>query len=297
MLEPPSAPLVKLLRELRLCTPGDLRRCRSLVRRLAVDLPAFDSVWIDGLVQLHKLTPFQAQLLESHQPEQIQVGPCVLVDRLSLSVSRSTYLARGIDNREQRALKRVDVDLEHMDECWQRGQQLISKSADFSHPLVVFPKNMERIGRQLVFVSRWIPGRTLTELLVRRGRYPSRIVWQIARQLIEALAELHASGLIHGDIRPSKVRLTADGLAILVDAGIQGVLEPELTPHSQLAPECYDCVAPELIGMGTTYSVSSDLYGLGCLLWQLLAGRPPFPGGDPLAKLASHQTKRIRLAP
>lgn len=294
MLEPPSASLVKLLRELRLCTPADLRRCRSRVRRLAVDLPAFDSVWIDGLVQLRKVSPFQAQLLESSQPEQIRVGPCVLVDRLSLGSSRATYLARGIATGELRSLKLVDLDSEHLADSWARSQKLIAKSADFAHPLIVLPEALEKMGNRIVYVSRWVPGRTLTELLVRRGRYPAKIVWEIGRQLAEALSRLHSAGLVHGDIRPSKVRITAEGHAVLVDTGIQGVLEPELTPHSQLAPECYDCVAPELIGSGTTYSVASDLYSLGCLMWQLLAGRPPFPGGDPLAKLAAHQTKRIR---
>ncbi|MES2790014.1 MAG: serine/threonine-protein kinase [Planctomycetota bacterium] len=294
MLEPPSAPLLKLLRELRLCTPADLRRCRARVRRMATDLPAFDSVWIDALVQLRRLTPFQAQILESPHPERLRVGPCVLVERLAVGFSGATYLARAIGTRQARILKLVTVEEDLVPEIMNRSQKLMTTGRKLAHPSIVIPQACERIEQQLVFVSRHIPGRTLTELLIRRGRYPARVVWQIGRQLADGLARLHAIGLAHGEIRPSQVRLLSEGTAVLIDTGIQGVLEPELTPHSQLVPECYDCIAPELIGTGITCNPASDLYALGCLLWQLLAGRPPFPGGDPLVKLASHQTRRIR---
>lgn len=294
MLEPPSAPLLTLLRELRLCTLADLRRCRGRVRRMATDLPAFDSVWIDALVQLRRLTPFQAQILESPQPRRLRVGPCVLVERLVSSLSGATYLARSIATRQSRILKLVKLEEDLVAEVINRSRNLLETGKKLAHPSIVIPQACEQFDENLVFVSRHVPGRTLTELLIRRGRFPAQVVWQIGRQLADGLARLHALGLAHGDIRPSQVRLLSEGTAVLIDTGIQGVLEPELTPHSQLVPESYDCVAPELIGTGMTYNPASDLYALGCLMWQLLAGRPPFPGGDPLAKLAAHQTRRIR---
>jgi serine/threonine protein kinase len=294
VLEPPSAPLIKLLRDLRLCTPSDLRRCRGRVRRMATDLPAFDSVWIDALVQMDRLTPFQAQVLESANPGRLRVGPCVLVERLGGGFHGTTYLARGITNYQLRVLKVVHADTDDVPDILARAKILLSNLGKISHPSIVMPRACEQIDQSVVFVSRYIPGRTLTEYLVRRGRYPARMVWQIGRQLADGLTKLHATGLAHGDIRPSQVRLLSEGTAVLVDAGVSAVLEPELSPHSQLTPECYDCVAPELIGTGLAHNPASDLYALGCLLWQLLAGRPPFPGGDPLQKLASHQTRRIR---
>ncbi|MDB5389892.1 MAG: serine/threonine protein kinase [Planctomycetaceae bacterium] len=261
---------------------------------MATDLPAFDSVWIDALVQMHRLTPFQAQVLESTTPSRLQVGPCVLVERLGGGFHGTTYLARGISHRQLRVLKVVRTDQDRVPEILIRAQALLANSGKVSHPSIVMPRACEQIDATLVFVSRYIPGRTLTEYLIRRGRFPARMVWQIGRQLADGLVKLHAAGLAHGDIRPSQVRLLTEGTAVLVDAGVTAVLEPELSPHSQLTPECYDCVAPELIGTGITPNAGSDLYALGCLLWQLLAGRPPFPGGDPLQKLASHQTRRIR---
>ena len=64
MWEPPTEELRGRLLTLNLCSPRDWRRCRPIVRRLARDLPTFDSVWLDALVQLGRLTPFQARRLE-----------------------------------------------------------------------------------------------------------------------------------------------------------------------------------------------------------------------------------------
>jgi hypothetical protein len=118
-------------------------------------------------------------------------------------------------------------------------------------------------------------------------------VLEIARQLAGGLASLHAQGLTHGDLMLSNVRLTISGMAILVDGGIRPALFPELTIHEELALDAYDGVAPELIGTGEHPNASSEIYAFGCLLWQLLTGRPPYPTADALMKLAAHQTQRI----
>jgi hypothetical protein len=164
---------------------------------------------------------------------------------------------------------------------------LVSPSAP-AHP------NSLRDGEgEIVLASRFVDGPTLGELLVRRGRYAADVVIEIGRQLLDGLATLEARGHAHGDIRLANVRMTSNGVAVLLDAGIRSALDPELTVHSGLAPDRLDGIAPELIGTGRAPNAASDLYALGCLLWQLLAGRPPFPGGDPLGKIAAHQTKTI----
>ncbi len=283
------------------------------MRRLARDLPAFDSVWIDALVQLGRLTSFQAKLLESAEPERIRVGPCVLVSRLGGGLYGETFLARHIESGERCVLKCRRLAPETLPSILERLQALTRTAQHFRHAHVVVPHVCKRLpaegfksqtaGRlktyadaepdRLVLLSRHVAGFTLKELLIRRGRFSPAVVWEIGRQLLDGLAALEQLGLVHGDIGVSNVRLTRAGQAVLVDAGVRPAVEPELAIHANVSPERYDGTAPERIGTGEPATIVSDLYSLGCLLWTLLAGRPPFPTGDPLAKLAAHQTRPV----
>jgi serine/threonine protein kinase len=293
VLEPLSEPIRKLLLELKLCSENDLRRCRRHVRRLTCNLPAFDSVWLDALVQIGRLTPFQARLLESPDRRTIEVGPCVAIDRLGSGRDGPTLLTRMRDGHELCVTKILHSSGRLSEETVERLHTLLERVKDFGHPSIVAPITCARINDQIVLVSRYIPGTHLAELVIRRGRFPARIVLEIGRQLAEGLAALADRGVAHGDIRLANVRLMSSGTAVLVDTGVRPAIDPLLTIHAGLPPDRYDGIAPELIAASVSPNARSDAYALGCLLWQLLAGRPPFPGGDPLIKLAAHQTRSI----
>lgn len=293
MLEPPSEELLRRLQSANLCKPSDLRRARRIVKRLARDLPAFDSVWIDALVQLRVITPHQARVLESEAPSELLIGDYLLLDEIGRSTRSTTWLARNRHDRTHAVLKRVDSSSENRQRLVSAARDLATLTGDFAHPQLVAPFHCWELDGGVAFLSRWIQGVPLGELLVRRGRFPSRIVAELGKQLTEGLAAWHARGGIHGDIRLSHVRIDPTGRAILVEAGLRPVIEPEITLHAPLALDAYDGIAPELIGIGKTPTPAADWYGLGCLLWQLLAGRPPFAVADPLAKLAAHQTRTI----
>jgi serine/threonine protein kinase len=279
--------------QLKLCSAADFRRSRRHVRRLARDLPAFDSVWLDALLHARKVTPFQARLLESPDPEKLCIGPCVLVDRLGRGTTTETYLARKRDGGDRCVLKLIDRPAESVQASLDRLGQLVLQLKQIAHPGIVGPHSCLEHHQRLVAVSRFVPGLHAGELLVRRGRFPAAIVAEIARQLFDGLATLEERHCVHGDIRLANVRLTSEGVAVLVDCGIKPAVAPELSIHNGLTPEECNAIAPELIGTGNRPTVVSDIYALGCLLWQLLAGRPPYSSGDPLAKLACHQTRTI----
>ncbi|MFM7160853.1 MAG: serine/threonine protein kinase [Planctomycetaceae bacterium] len=292
-IESLSSPLRERLLTLGLCSERDLRRCRPHVRRLARDLPAFDSVWLDALVQTGALTPFQVRQLESDRPERLTCCPCVLVAQLAAGTHGGTFLARQPPAPGFTTVKFIDCPDSRAGELIARLRDLIAilRTADsanlgrFSH--------CEPTSAGCALISPHAEGPSAAELLVRRGRFPSEVVSEIARQLLSALATLERVGVVHGDVRPANVRLRRDGLAVLVDGGLRPLLSPVETVHSGLPPEHYDGIAPELINTLNPPTHQSDLYALGCLLWQLLAGRPPFPAGDPLVKLAAHQARAV----
>jgi eukaryotic-like serine/threonine-protein kinase len=293
VVEPPTPELQQRLRDWRLCRPADLRRARRRVRQLARDLPAFDSVWIDALVQDGRLTPFQARVLESDQPDALAVGDYVLLDELGRSRGSRTWRARSLSQAGQFVVKRVTPPPERKADLATRGRQLAASAAGVTAADLIAPTVFWEDTTACYFVMPFVAGTPLSELLVRRGRFPADIVAEIGRQLAAALDGWHGQRQVHGDIRLSHVRITPRGQAVLVEAGLRPVIEPDITLHTSLSLEAYDGIAPELIGIGPVPTAASDLYALGCLLWQLLAGRPPFPMADPLAKLAAHQTRQI----
>ncbi len=299
MLEPPSSSLLKSLSSLKLCSPRDLRRCRGYVRRLTRDLPAFDSIWIDALVQSRRLTAFQGQSLEASQGERLQVGPCLLLERLGGTATAETFLAQRRDADDVCVLKLTSAAPEQIRPQSEHLAKLVSVATDFAHPAIVLPQATQVVewpsagDLRLVSISRHVRGPHLAELLVRRGRFPTSVVVEIGRQLLDGLVALEARGLVHGDLLLSNVRITPRGQSVLVDAGLVSVFRPEFSFHTIRSADRYDGLAPERISAGLPPSSSSDLYALGCLLWHLLAGRPPFAAGDPLAKVAAHQTQTI----
>ena len=355
MVEPPSRRLQQILLGLKLCSPRELRRCASRVKALSADLPAFDSVWLDALVQRRILTSWQAQTIEADRPELLRVGPCIVEDRIGQTHRSATYLAQLPDRLGQCAVKRVTIPTELKKSVTDRLKQLIEKSQRLSHPGVLAPysvseisnepipklapseklkesaatrasrqtgtasparkrnsqagvgrprnklrsakssgrKRSNQLNTELAIVSRWVDGLSFSEILLRRGRLPATDVDAIARQLLESLAAMHEAGIVHGDILPGNIRLLPSGQAVLVDAGIRPALQPEFQINAHVSPEQNDGIAPELIGTGAVATVRSDLYALGFALWHILAGRPAFPTGDPLAKLAAHQTERL----
>ncbi len=310
MVEPPSKQLLHVLLGQKLCTERDLRRCRKFVRRLSGDLPAFDSVWLDALVQTQKLTSFQASLIESGQHDSLRIGPSIVMDRIG-GTSSETFLARDASSSSLIVVKRMSVPAELKAATLARLQQLIEQAKGLEHPGLVMPHACSELGAskqpkrktdvahwvgvrvELAIASRLVEGLTLGELLLRRGRFPADAVTEIARQLLDQLAALHEREIVHGELGLQNVRLQRHGQLLLLDGGITPALQPELQLNAFTRPDRYDGVAPELIGTGQKRSPQSDLYALGALLWQLLAGRPPFTTGDPLAKLAAHQMQRI----
>ena len=298
MLEPPSALLLKTLAALKLCTPRDLRRCRAVVKRVTRDLPTFDSVWIDALVQRRRLTPFQAECLEAGRAEQLAIGPCLLLERLGRTAFAETFLARQREAHDVCVLKLTSIAAEQLAALRGRLEQLTEIHRLGIHPGIIGPQAWQQIAwptandLRLVSISRHVRGPHLAELLIRRGRFPIPVVMELGRELLAALAALESHRLAHGDVSLTNVRIAPSGQAVLVDAGVVTALRPEFSFHTVLSAERYDGLAPERIA-GHPPSSASDLYSLGCLLWHLLAGRPPFLAGDPLAKLAAHQTKPV----
>ena len=130
--------------------------------------------------------------------------------------------------------------------------------------------------------------------MVHHGRFPPEVVLEIARAMLAQLVELGKDGICHGDVSLASLLLTDAGDAVLILPGLRGILRPEEGyAHADLLPEAFDSLPPERITAGTPPNAAGDIYGCGCVWWQMLCGRPPLAGGTSLAKLRAAQVGEI----
>lgn len=142
----------------------------------------------------------------------------------------------------------------------------------------------------LYYVMPYVRGESLRQRLERESPLPVADALGIARDVAEGLAHAHARGIIHRDIRPENILLDA-GHALLADFGIAGVLEAvgaERLSASGVVLGAPAYVSPEQAGGESRIDGRSDIYSLGCVLYEMLTGEPPFTGATRAAVLARH---------
>jgi eukaryotic-like serine/threonine-protein kinase len=113
------------------------------------------------------------------------------------------------------------------------------------------------------------------------GRCPWRAL-DLAIQVAHGLAAAHAAGIVHRDIKPANVMLTRDGLVKVVDFGIAKLMGRDAITRTGIALGTVAYMAPEQV-LGHAVDHRADLWALGVVLYEMLAGRPPFAGDHPLA--------------
>jgi len=151
-------------------------------------------------------------------------------------------------------------------------------AARLSHPNIVAVFDSGSDADQPYLVMEYVPGQSLAQLLHRQGRLVPRRAVELAIQLCAALAAAHAQGLVHRDIKPANVLVGEDGQVKVADFGIvKASAATTLTgTGAVLGTAAY--LSPEQ-AQGGPVDARSDLYGLGCVLYELLCGSPPFGSG------------------
>jgi serine/threonine protein kinase len=163
-------------------------------------------------------------------------------------------------------------------------------AASFTHPNAVAVFDVGEDGARPFIVMEYVDGRNLAELLARdRPLLPAQAV-SIAGQMLAALGAAHARGLVHRDVKPANVLVDGNGFVKLADFGIAKAITDAtgaLTLTGQvMGTPMY--LAPEQAA-GQPATPQSDLYSTGVVLYEMLAGSPPFTGDTPVAIALAHQ--------
>jgi serine/threonine-protein kinase len=204
---------------------------------------------------------------------------------------------KGTDIRLGRvvAVKRLRPDLAEDPVFQARFRREAQSAASLNHPAIVavYDTGEEPMGdgvhAQPYIVMEYVTGRTLRDIL-REGRkiLPERAL-EIAAGVLSALDYSHRSGIIHRDIKPANVMLTPSGEVKVMDFGIARALTDSSTGMTQTAAVVGTAqyLSPEQ-ARGESVDARSDVYSTGCLLYELLTGRPPFTGESPVSVAYQH---------
>ncbi|TNC48384.1 Stk1 family PASTA domain-containing Ser/Thr kinase [Mumia zhuanghuii] len=196
------------------------------------------------------------------------------------------------------AIKRLRIDLASDPTFLARFRREAQSAAALNHPSIVAVYDTGEAtgpdGHTVPFiVMEYVEGRTLRDLLremEREGRkiLPERTL-EITADILAALDYSHRAGIIHRDIKPANVMLTPSGQVKVMDFGIARAIADTSSAMTQTAAVVGTAqyLSPEQ-ARGETVDARSDIYSTGCLLYELLAGRPPFQGDSPVSVAYQH---------
>ncbi|MBD0843498.1 serine/threonine-protein kinase [Streptomyces sp. TRM68416] len=163
--------------------------------------------------------------------------------------------------------------------------------AKLEHPYVpvIHDAGTHRASR-LYLVMQRVYGHTLDRLVARRGPFPVEWAAAVGAQVCSVLIQAHGRGFVHRDLTPRNVMLIPDGTVRVLDFGIATALQPPDGPPltgAGMVAGTPGFISPEQ-GKGQAATPLSDLYALGCVLYEILGGRPPFTADEPLALVVRH---------
>lgn len=229
------------------------------------------------------------------QPEPTVVGGRYELGEL-LGRGGMAEVRKGVDTRLGRivAVKRLRTDLASDTTFQARFRREAQSSASLNHPAIVsvYDTGEEQTAEgisQPYIVMEYVAGRTLRDIL-REGRkiLPERAL-EITSDVLSALDYSHRAGIIHRDIKPGNVMLTPSGDVKVMDFGIARAVSDAQSTMTQTAAVVGTAqyLSPEQ-ARGETVDSRSDVYSAGCLLYELLTGRPPFVGDSPVSVAYQH---------
>ena len=164
----------------------------------------------------------------------------------------------------------------------------IKISAGLKHPHIVPILDHDNSSDLMYYVMAYVDGESLRALMLREGQMEVDDSLRLSREVGTALAYAHANGVIHRDIKPENV-LISDGHAVVADFGvaraIQEAREDVLTAPG-VALGTPDYMSPEQARGTRRLDGRTDIYSLCCMLYEMLAGEPPFPGDNESAVMA-----------
>ncbi|MBQ8313725.1 MAG: Stk1 family PASTA domain-containing Ser/Thr kinase [Clostridia bacterium] len=217
----------------------------------------------------------------------------ILADRYRLveqiGVGGMAIVYRAIDQRTGHnvAVKVLRPEFNQDAEFVSRFQREAEAASKMTHHNIVNLLDVGMDGENRYLVMEYVQGKTLKELIKEKGRLTPAVAAQITIRILSALQHAHQNGIIHRDIKPQNILVHADGHIKVADFGIARMANSSTLTRGDSVMGSVHYFSPEQAS-GQAANVTSDLYSVGVVLYEMLTGRVPFDGDSPVAVAMQH---------
>jgi serine/threonine protein kinase/N-acetylneuraminic acid mutarotase len=248
------------------------------------------------LVDRDWLTPFQANQLLLGRGEELLLGPYRILDRLGEGGMGQVFKAHHVSMDRTIALKIIAKDRVSDRVAVARFYREVRAVAKLSHPNIVTAFEVNQIGETHLLAMEYVGGIDLARLVRQSGPLSIPNACEYIRQAAVGLQHAHEKGLVHRDIKPGNLIVARPNpdeppVVKILDFGLarfesESAQAERLTQLGKIVGTV-DYIAPEQAQNARTADIRADIYSLGCSLFYLLTGQPPFAGEDAVEKIGA----------
>jgi serine/threonine-protein kinase len=285
---------LEIVQKSRLVEPTKLERFLEKVReQLDGKLPTDARVMARLLRKKGLLTEWHTDKLLNGKYKGFFLGKYKLLGHIGTGGMSSVYLAEHTGLQDKRAIK-VLPKKRVADSSYLARFQLEAKAiASLNHPNIVAAYDIDNAGDVHYIVMEYVDGLDLQALVKRDGPLDPSAAADAIAQAARGLAHAHERGVIHRDVKPANLLLDSNNTIRLLDMGLalMGAEDEEslTVANNENVLGTADYLAPEQALNSHSVDHRADIYGLGCTMYYLLTGQPPFNQGTLAQRIAMHQ--------
>jgi eukaryotic-like serine/threonine-protein kinase len=289
-----SDKLIELVRKSELSSDNEIDAALEKIRaQHGGELPS-DAIELSKSLEKEKIiTRWHSEKLLKGKYKGFFLGKYKLLGHIGSGGMSSVYLAEHTKMHDLRAIKVLPQSKLGKSSYLARFQQEAKAIASLNHPNIVRAYDIDNQGDNHYIVMEYVDGEDLQIMVKKKGPLSFEKAASYTAQAARGLHHAHESGLIHRDVKPANVLVRKDGQVKLLDLGLalfSDDNESSLTKDfNDKVLGTADYLAPEQALNSHGVDPRADLYGLGCMLYFLLTGHPPFPEGSIAQRIAKHQ--------